>query len=363
MLDPQSSPLHLSSSVVDYPARDMTITVGAGLSIGELQRILRAENQQLPIDVADDSLTLGQIVADDVCGPRQFGYGTLRDYVIGIEAVDGRGRVFHAGGRVVKNVAGYDLCRLLVGSRGQLGTITQITFKLKPLHAAQTLLTAGFRSPRDLESALDRLNVSATCPIILDVVGRTACDALLSDFVPDLAGIPNHSAGAAMLVIGFEGPPTACQWQSKTMKEELHGTAAWVHEATCPDAMNLYCGNVQRASQPLPETAWMARITTLPSRVVAAVKTVQDAGCDVFGRAGNGVLFVAPGGNSAGSTVPANEQLGMSLLQSLVSDGVGSVDVFQSTAARSTPSAPEVGRISRQLRELLGSTVASAASR
>ncbi len=354
MLNPQSSPLNPASSVVDYPARDMTVTVGAGMAIGELQRILREENQQLPIDVENDAMTLGQIVADDVSGPRQFGYGTLRDYVIGIEAVDGRGRVFHAGGRVVKNVAGYDLCRLLVGSRGELGTITQITFKLKPLHAKQTLLVAGFRSLRDLESALDRLNVSATCPVILDVVGRSARATLLSDFVPDLAVMPNHSEGVATLVIGFEGPPTACQWQSKTMQEELHGTAAWAHEASCPDAMNMYCGNAQRASRPSPGTAWMARITTLPSRVVAAVKTVQDAGCDVFGRAGNGVLFVSSCAESAGSTVSADEQQGMSLLQSLVSDGVGSVDVLQSAATRSTQSAPEVAQISQKLRELLG---------
>ena len=354
MLTPHSSPLHPASHVVDYPARDMTITVGAGLSIGELQRILREENQQLPIDVADAAMTLGRIVADDVCGPRQFGYGTLRDYVIGIEAVDGRGRVFHAGGRVVKNVAGYDLCRLLVGSRGQLGTITQITFKLKPLPPKQTLLVAGFRSLRDLESALDRLNVSATCPVILDVVGRSARDALLNDLVPDLAGMPNHSDAVALLVIGFEGPTTACKWQSKTMQEELHGTAAWVHEAVGPDATNRYCEHAQRASLPSPATAWMARITTLPSRVVAAVQTVQYAGYDVFGRAGNGVLFVSPCADSAGSTIPANEQQGMSLLQSLVSDGVGSVDVLQSVAARSTQSAPEVARISHKLRELLG---------
>jgi glycolate oxidase FAD binding subunit len=133
-----SSPV--SSAIVDYPARDMTITVGAGMSYGTLQTILKEENQQLPIDVADEGTSLGELVAHDICGPRQFGYGSLRDYVIGVEAVDVNGRVFHAGGRVVKNVAGYDLCRLLVGSRNQLGTITQLTFKLKPLPAHQAII-------------------------------------------------------------------------------------------------------------------------------------------------------------------------------------------------------------------------------
>lgn len=378
MLNPHSSPLIPTSSVVDYPARDMTITVGAGMAIGELQRILREENQLLPIDVADEAMTLGQIVADDVCGPRQFGYGTLRDYVIGIEAVDGRRRVFHAGGRVVKNVAGYDLCRLLVGSGGQLGTITQITFKLKPLPPMQMLLVAGFRSLRDLESALERLNVSATCPMILDVIGRSVHAALLSDAVPELVGtqrcldavgvlVAEHGPGApatgidqrvsdaaALLAIGFEGLPVACHWQSKTMKEELHGTATWVHEASRPDATNVYCRSVQLASQPSSETAWMARFTTLPSRVVSVFKSLQEVGCAVFGRAGNGVLFVRPDTDSAGATSRADEPQGMSLLASLASDGVGSVSALKSAAARGTQSAPEVARISRQLRELLG---------
>ena len=103
--DPQSLP----AKVLDYPARDMTITVETDLSYGELQQILAREGQQLPIDVADDSITLATMIYSDLCGPREFGCGTLRDYVIGIEAIDGHGRRFHGGGKVVKNVAGYDL--------------------------------------------------------------------------------------------------------------------------------------------------------------------------------------------------------------------------------------------------------------
>ena len=116
MPNDQQNPDQISSSVIDYPARDMTITVGTGMSAGQLCGILRHENQQLPIDTADGEITIRELVDFDISGPRQFGYGTLRDYVIGIEASDGSGRVFHAGGRVVKNEAGYDLCRLLIGN-------------------------------------------------------------------------------------------------------------------------------------------------------------------------------------------------------------------------------------------------------
>src|SRR5262245_17199545 len=105
--------------VIDFPARDMTVTVQAGITIAKLQALLAPENLQLPIDVSQPArATLGGIIATNASGPRRYGYGTLRDYVIGISAVNDEGNEFKAGGRVVKNVAGYDLCKLLVGSLG-----------------------------------------------------------------------------------------------------------------------------------------------------------------------------------------------------------------------------------------------------
>jgi glycolate oxidase FAD binding subunit len=97
--------------VIDYPARDMTVTVEAGVTMGELARVLASEGQRLPVDApAADRATLGGLIATNHSGPLRYGHGTIRDYVIGITAVDGRGRTYHGGGRVVKNVAGYDFC-------------------------------------------------------------------------------------------------------------------------------------------------------------------------------------------------------------------------------------------------------------
>ena len=111
--------------VIDYPARDMTITVQAGITIAELQTLLAAENQRLPVDVPHaDRATLGGALAVNVSGPRRYGFGTLRDYVIGISTVNDEGQEVKAGGRVVKNVAGYDLCKLHIGALGTLGIIT-----------------------------------------------------------------------------------------------------------------------------------------------------------------------------------------------------------------------------------------------
>ena len=107
-----------------------------------MQSILRAERQQLPVDIAlPERATLGGAIATNASGPRRYGLGTLRDYVIGINVVNDQGEEIKAGGRVVKNVAGYDLMKLYTGSFGTLGIITQVTLKLKPLPEASA--TAG----------------------------------------------------------------------------------------------------------------------------------------------------------------------------------------------------------------------------
>lgn len=127
--------------LVDYPARDMTVTVGAGMKIEKLRQLLAAEAQELPLDVAQaEQATIGGCIAANISGYRRLGNGTLRDYVIGIEAVDGHGTIYHGGGRVVKNVAGYDFCRLLIGAQGTLGVITQVTIKVKPLAPRSAVL-------------------------------------------------------------------------------------------------------------------------------------------------------------------------------------------------------------------------------
>lgn len=343
----------ISSAIVDYPARDMTITVGAGMSYGTLQTILREENQQLPIDAADEQTSVGELVAHDICGPRQFGYGSLRDYVIGVEAVDGNGRVFHAGGRVVKNVAGYDLCRLLVGSRNQLGTITQLTFKLKPLPAQQSIMVAGFRSLRDLEAALERLNLTATTPVILDVLSRSATLRLLTASMPELTETTHGQDAAALLVLGYEGPLSACQWQNQTLQDELAGTAVWCHIANRLDAFPNYCRTAQLAAAGNDHDPWLARLFTLPSRVVSSLSVLQDTGCEVFGRAGNGILYVRPSTQISSPQAP-DEAQAATILSSLVADGNGSFEMLRSTVARSTVSAGPVQAFSKQLIELLG---------
>jgi glycolate oxidase FAD binding subunit len=195
--------------VIDYPARDMTITVQAGITIAKLLAVLWAERQQLPVDIPlPERATLGGAIAANASGPRRFGLGTLRDYVIGISVVNDEGQEIKAGGRVVKNVAGYDLMKLYTGSLGTLGIITQATLKLKPLPEASRLLVLS-ASLEDIARVLDQFQTSRTRPVCLD---------LLDPAASRLLGLGGEGWS---LVVGFEDNFKAVTWQAQQLRQEL----------------------------------------------------------------------------------------------------------------------------------------------
>lgn len=359
-MDPSTAVPAIPDSVIDYPARDMTITVGAGMSFGRLREVLLQEQQQLPIDVPSMDWTIGALIEADVAGPRQFGYGTLRDYVIGIEAVDGKGRVFHAGGRVVKNVAGYDLCRLMVGSGQELGQLRQVTLKLKPLPPATTVVVAGFRTLKDLDSALERLNLTSATPVILDVLAGTRFPDFPAGHLPEgLAKPLSRSDAAAVLVAGFEGTRTACEWQVRTISNELQGTAAWIEVSSPGDsagtsATEAYCRAAQQFSFPDADDRIIARISILPSRVVAAITAILTTGGSVVARAGNGVVFADLQASAAEMTASQRDLL--TNLKRLCAECGGSLDVRGITGNWSTGMSEPVTDLSRKLRQVLGAS-------
>jgi glycolate oxidase FAD binding subunit len=131
--------------VVEYEPADLTITVEAGITIGKLQSALAEHGQFLPIDAPADA-TVGGVLAAGVSGPSRHAYGLPRDWLIGCCLALADGTLIKCGGRVVKNVAGYDMTKLAVGSLGTLGVIIEATFKLAPLPAAQETLVAMFDS-------------------------------------------------------------------------------------------------------------------------------------------------------------------------------------------------------------------------
>ncbi len=199
------------AQVLDYPARDMTITVQAGITLAQLQAILAAENQRLPIDVPHaEQATLGGVLAVNVSGPRRLGFGTLRDYVIGISTINDQGQEVKAGGRVVKNVAGYDFCKLHIGALGTLGIISQVTLKLRPLPECSALVTFGCEA-ESLDRLLDQLHATRTRPICLDLLNQAA----VREFHLNVPEAP------WVIVVGFEDNSDAVNWQIRQLLQEL----------------------------------------------------------------------------------------------------------------------------------------------
>jgi glycolate oxidase FAD binding subunit len=140
------------NKVIAYEPDDMTITVQAGALLDDLNRHMADRRQWLPVDPPSPSLTTtGAAIGGIESGPFRLSQGTVRDLLIGIQFVGGGGRIVRAGGRVVKNVAGYDLMKLMTGSFGTLGIVTEATFKVRPLPENYSLLRVSFK---DGDSAL-----------------------------------------------------------------------------------------------------------------------------------------------------------------------------------------------------------------
>jgi len=131
--------------LIEHAVGDLTVTVEAGCKFSELQQILKASNQFLPIDPPyPEQATIGGILATAATGSLRHRYGGIRDMVLGISLVRADGKIAKAGGRVVKNVAGYDLMKLFTGAYGTLGTLSQVTLRVYPLPtASQTVLLTG----------------------------------------------------------------------------------------------------------------------------------------------------------------------------------------------------------------------------
>ncbi|GMV82274.1 MAG: hypothetical protein AMXMBFR7_34580 [Planctomycetota bacterium] len=146
--------------LVEHSPADMVATAQAGLAFGAFQDRLHEHGQWLPFE-APAAATLGGLLATDRSGPRRLGYGTLRDQVLGLTVVNGDGVVRKCGGKVVKNVTGYDLAKLYIGSLGTLGVIVEATFKLRPRPETSSVqelehddFAAGFKLVRELVQRL-----------------------------------------------------------------------------------------------------------------------------------------------------------------------------------------------------------------
>ena len=195
------------NEVVEYEPADLTVTVEAGIQLTALQEKLADNGQFLPLNPPYASrCTLGGIVAANASGSLRLRYGTARNLVLGLRVVHASGTVVKSGGKVVKNVAGYDVNKLYIGSFGTLGILTEMTLKLSPIPARQALLTAQFQ------------DMQAAAKTGLSIVGSQT----LPDFVNLLV---NSEHAGPTLVTGFGGDAETVTWQLEQARRimELNG--------------------------------------------------------------------------------------------------------------------------------------------
>jgi glycolate oxidase FAD binding subunit len=178
--------------LVEYEPDDLVVTVQAGLKLADLQRTLAQKRQHLPIDPPyGDETTVGGMVASNSSGPLRHRFGTCRDLVLGVRVVHPSGVSTKAGGKVVKNVAGYDVRKLHIGAFGTLGVITELTFKLSPLPESEKTFAASFDRLDRLADLTRQISRSDLVPSALEVLNNGAA-MLVAEETNDLFNQADH---------------------------------------------------------------------------------------------------------------------------------------------------------------------------
>jgi glycolate oxidase FAD binding subunit len=222
------------SKITSYEPGDLVVTVQAGAKLTELQAELAKRGQWLPLDPPYAEATIGGILATNSSGPRRYGYGTLRDHLLGTRSVGADGVVTRSGGRVVKNVTGFDLHKLHVGAFGSLGVVTEASFKLRPKPEISAAFVFPCASVDEAHDLLLRVYASKLRPVALE-----ALDGRLKHIID----------GAALAIVGVEGTRPVIDRHYRELREMaprlgvLEGERAdqiWNALRKLPDALKDY---------------------------------------------------------------------------------------------------------------------------
>ena len=252
--------------LIHHAVGDLTVTVEAGMPFAALQAILQRENQVLALDPAyPDRATVGGIVATADAGSWRQRYGGVRDMLIGLSLVRYDGQLAKAGGKVVKNVAGYDLMKLLTGSYGSLGLISELTFRTYPQQAeAQTVVLAG---------AVEALDQVATT-LRASVLTPTRADWLSVAVMQQLGLADDHG-----LAVQFESTPESIAEQSRRLLDM--GNAANL-KGTCysTDSDSQIWQTIQtqlwpNSSDSLPPSGVTCKVGILPTAIAPFLQTLE----------------------------------------------------------------------------------------
>jgi glycolate oxidase FAD binding subunit len=273
--------------IVAHEPHDMTVVAESGITVGKLNATMASTRQRLPVDPCSPELTtLGSLVGASRSGPLRLSEGTSRDLLIGVRFVGHGGNLVHGGGRVVKNVAGYDLMKLMGGSFGTLGILTELTFKVRPVPPEYCLAVIPFEHSADAFAAAYILNESL--PLAnLDILSP----ALAARF---------NSTTQYLVLAGFSGSPLEIGYQAERIRDVIGARGDILDDAIALKSYELL-RDIDFHSVPLS-----AQIAVPPALLARALETCGNE-TEFRAHAGSGVAQILlagePSAESAVKTV------------------------------------------------------------
>jgi glycolate oxidase FAD binding subunit len=247
--------------LIEHAASDLTVTVEAGMTLKQLQQILAQAGQCWPVDpLYAEHATVGGIIATADTGSWRHRYGGIRDLVLGVTLVRADGQLAKAGGRVVKNVAGYDLMKVMTGSYGSLGILTQVTLRLYPLPQAQrrVLLTGSLA---DIDKLRRDLLDSSLIPVGIDLVSPS--------LLAQLPGTTPAGEGEAGLAVEFHGSTPAVA----TQVQRLQQMAVPLSQIDVEDGSS-FQATLQALLGPSDQPTLLIKLGCLPNHVCQLQQTI-----------------------------------------------------------------------------------------
>jgi glycolate oxidase FAD binding subunit len=265
--------LHLDglSKVGLYEPEELVLTADAGTRLAEIEAHLQDNRQQLAFEPADygallggvpGRATIGGVLACNLSGPRRIKAGAARDHFLGFQAVTGRGELIKAGGRVVKNVTGYDLCKLLAGSYGTLAVMTEVTVKVLPAAEETLTLLAGL-APADGLGALraamaSAYDVSAAAYLPAATAARSAATS---------------GAGSGIAALRLEGPGASLRHRADALKTLLRAPGAEIAEIDTQHSLAFWAEIRDVAVLPAADLLW--RLSVPPSAAAPLLQELE----------------------------------------------------------------------------------------
>ena len=331
-----------------YAPKELVMSAAAGTTVADVEAKLAEQGQQLIAEPPDFSAllassateanrqTLGGILATNWSGPRRVAWGAMRDHVLGVRAVDGRGEVMRSGGRVLKNVTGLDMCKLLTGSHGTLGVITEVTLKVLPAaEMSGSVMLTGLGAP----AAVAALSRALGSPWSISGAAHLPPDAAAR-----LPGAPAHAVTLARIEDFADSVAyrTArlrdllAEFGDASMLDHAASTAAWTairHAAVLP-------------AEPA-DAIW--RVSVRPSRGAAVLATAQQHGARGYLDWGGGLVMLAG---------PAEESLDSIITQAAADAGgvwtlLRAPDALRTAVAVVPAEAPALAAITKRVKAVM----------